>query len=293
MLFVPAHVLPWQPPGQSLPPSVVTIHDLGYHHFPEAHTRGQRAYLEWSTRYAVKHATRLIAVSHATAADLQHLYAACPTQIDVVYEASAPIPAVDSAMVAATLSELGISRPYALFVGTLQPRKNLVRVVDAYAKLVERSLDVTLDLVLAGNPGWLSEPIYAAIDAHNLRGRVHLPGAVSDAQLFALLRGAQQFVFASLFEGFGLPVLEAQLAGVPVMTANNSSLPEVAGEGALYVDPTDTDAIADAMLRLSTDEALRQRLIAAGNENVKRFSWSHAAQQTLDVLRKAAESGKK
>lgn len=293
VLFVPAHVLPWQRPGRRVPPSVVTIHDLGYHYFPEAHTRSQRAYLQWSTRYAVTHATRLIAVSQATANDLQRLYAAPSAQIDVVYEASSPIPPVDAASVATTLAELGISQPYALFVGTLQPRKNLVRLVDAYAKLLKRTSNVNLDLVLAGNPGWLRDPIYAAIDSHGLHERVHLPGAVSDAQLFALLRGAQQFAFPSLFEGFGLPVLEAQLAGVPVMTANNSSLPEVAGEGALYVDPTDTDAIADAMLRLSTDEALRARLIAAGNENVKRFSWSHAAEQTLDVLRKAAESGKK
>lgn len=293
VLFVPAHVLPWRPPGRTLPPSVVTIHDLGYHYFPEAHTRQQRAYLEWSTRYAVKHATRLIAVSQATAADLQRLYHADPAKIDVVHEACEPIPHMAQGEIAATFSELGISRPYALFVGTLQPRKNLVRLVDAYAKVIERDSTLPFDLVLAGARGWLSDSLFAAIDAHNLRARIHLPGAVSDTQLYALLRGAHLFVFPSLFEGFGLPILEAQSAGVPVMTANNSSLPEVAGEGALYVDPTDVDAIAAAMLRLSTDEALRAQLIAAGHENVKRFSWSHAAQQTLEVLRNAAESGKK
>jgi glycosyltransferase involved in cell wall biosynthesis len=132
--------------------------------------------------------------------------------------------------------------------------------------------------------------VLRAIDALDLPDRIHRLGYVAEDELPPLLYGARLFCFVSLYEGFGLPVLEAQAAGVPVMTANNSSLPEVAGDAAILVDPTDVDAIADAMLRLSSDEALRQRLIAAGHANVARFSWQKAARETLAVLLKAAQA---
>jgi glycosyltransferase involved in cell wall biosynthesis len=144
--------------------------------------------------------------------------------------------------------------------------------------------------VLAGADGWLSSEIHAAIERLQLSALVTLTGSVTETEHAALFSAAQFFVFPSLFEGFGLPVLEAQQAGVPVMTANNSSLPEIAGDAAILVDPLDVEAIAQAMLDLSQDEALRQRLIAAGHENVKRFSWSKAAAETLKVLREAAKS---
>jgi glycosyltransferase involved in cell wall biosynthesis len=181
-----------------------------------------------------------------------------------------------------------LPRPYALYVGTIQPRKNLVRLAQAYAGLV-KAYAVPWDLVIAGGKGWLSDEVVQAIEDLALPGRIHLPGYVPEAQLPALLNGARLFCFVSLYEGFGLPILEAQAAGVPVMTANNSSLPEVAGDAAILVDPTDVDAIADAMLRLSSDEALRQQLIAAGRANVARFSWEKAARETLAVLIKAAQ----
>ena len=144
------------------------------------------------------------------------------------------------------------------------------------------------DLVLAGAPGWLSDKLMADIEGMGLGDRLHLLGYVADDDLPALLQGARFFCYPSLFEGFGLPVLEAQSYGVPVMTSTNSSLPEVAGDAALLVDPTDVDAIAAAMLRLSQDEALRQQLIEAGYANVRRFSWEKAARETLAVLEKAA-----
>lgn len=297
VLFVPAHVLPWLPPGRHLPPSVVTVHDLGYHFWPQAHTRSQYWYLDWSTRHAVRHATRLLAVSNATAQDLQNIYHAPSERVRVVHEASTAIPARSAAQIADTLQRLGIAQPYALFVGTLQPRKNLERLIEACAR-VRATTGAGFSLVLAGAPGWLSAPIQEAAQRLNdstgsASGAVHLTGAVSDDDLHSLLRGAQFFCFPSLFEGFGLPILEAQSAGVPVMTANNSSLPEIAGDAALLVDPNDVDAIADAMLRLSRDEALRAQLIAAGHENVKRFSWAKAARETLAVLREAAAPGEK
>jgi len=289
-LFIPAHVLPFRRPGVRLPPTVVTVHDLGYHYFPQTHTRRQRLYLEWSTAYAVRHATRLIAVSAATADDLQRVYGAAPEKIVVVHEAATPMPAVDAYEVEATLRRHAIRQPFALFIGTLQPRKNLVRLLEAYALLRQRDR-AHFQLVLAGADGWLSGEIHAAIDRLGLQEIVRVTGSVTETESAALFGAAHFFVFPSLFEGFGLPVLEAQQAGVPVMTANNSSLPEVAGDAAILVDPLDTEAIAQAMLQLSQDEALRQRLIAAGHENVKRFSWSKAAAETLEVLRKAGGRG--
>ena len=149
--------------------------------------------------------------------------------------------------------------------------------------------DAGWDLVLAGGAGWLSAEVISQLDAIGLDERIHRLGYVADEDLETLLRHALFFCYVSLYEGFGLPVLEAQARGVPVMTANNSSLPEVAGSAALLVDPLDAGAIADAMLRLSSDETLRQALIAAGHANVARFSWDKAARETLDVLLAAAQ----
>ena len=287
LLFIPAHVLPLRLPAQ-FPPSVVTIHDLGYHYFPCAHTRFQRLYLPLSTRWSAWAATQLIAVSGSTAQDLQRLYHVPPGRIAVIHEAWTPgkQPLSTPAPVLAQLPP-----HYALYVGSLQPRKNLVRVLHAYGKLVSIAASIPA-LVIAGAAGWGGEDLHALATRLGLANRVHLLGYVAEEQLPALYCGAHFFCFPSLFEGFGLPVLEAQYYGVPVMTANNSSLPEIAGEGALLVDPTDVDAIADAMLRLSQDEALRQRLIAAGHENVKRFSWAKAASETLALFVRVAQQGK-
>ena len=285
VLFVPAHVIPFVWPSRRLPPSVVTIHDLGYLHFPRAHTWRQRQYLDWSTRWSARVAARVIAISRATADDLQAAYAIDRRKIDVIYEATVPPADMDAA---ASPLAAQLPKSYALFVGTIQPRKNLVRLAQAYAGLV-KSHAVPWDLVIAGGHGWLSDEVVEAIEDLALPDRIHLPGYVPEEQLPALLKGALLFCFVSLYEGFGLPILEAQAAGVPVMTANNSSLPEVAGDAAILVDPTDVDAIAEAMLRLSSDEALRQQLIEAGRANVARFSWQKAARETLAVLLKAAQ----
>ena len=286
VVFVPAHVIPFVLPPQRLPPTVVTIHDLGYRLFPAAHPRRQRWYLDVSTRWSAQVARRVIAISRTTAQDLQRFYGVDRRKIDVIYEATVP-PAPGGATLPRQLQ-----RPYALYVGTIQPRKNLVRLAQAYARLLAEH-DVAWDLVLAGGAGWLSDDVLSQIDALELNHRIHRLGFVDDDLLETLLHHALFFCYVSLYEGFGLPVLEAQARGVPVMTANNSSLPEVAGDAALLVDPLDAGAIADAMLRLSSDETLRRQLIAAGHANVARFSWDKAARETLDVLLAAALAGGK
>ncbi|MBX2998303.1 MAG: glycosyltransferase family 4 protein [Caldilineaceae bacterium] len=312
VLFVPAHVIPLLPPPL-LPPSVVTIHDLGYRHFPDAHTHSQRLYLDGSTRWSTLSAQRIIAVSHCTADDLMRFYGVDPAKISVVYEAAqeseefltqrrkdaetqrqdegrmhhTQSPITKWALCAIPDPRSPVPNPqYALYLGTIQPRKNLARLIEAYARLVKNHA-VEWDLVLAGKRGWLSEELYTAAQRQGIGDRVHFPGYIPAEDAPDLLRRAIFFAFPSLFEGFGLPVLEAQQKGVPVMCANNSALPEVAGDAAILVDPTDVDAIADAMLKLSQDETLRQELIAKGYENVKRFSWEKAARETLAVLEKA------
>lgn len=286
VLFVPSHVIPFVLPPSRLPPCVVTVHDLGYRAWPEMHTRSQRIYLEFSTRWSAAVARRVICVSQATADDLRQAYGTDAAKIDVVHEG------IDLRLAKKAKPDRKgpPERPYALYVGTIQPRKNLARLMQAYANLVTAN-SVDWDLVLAGKPGSYSDTLYQLADDLNLAHRIHLPGYVPDDVLPSLLSNARFFCFPSLHEGFGLPVLEAQAMGVPLVTANNSSLPEIAGDAALLVDPTDIDAIADAMLQLSQDEDLRQQLIVAGFENIKRFSWEKAAAETLAVLEQAAKDG--
>jgi glycosyltransferase involved in cell wall biosynthesis len=291
VLFVPSHVIPFVLPAWRLPPSVVTIHDLGYRHFPNAHSWRHRQYLEWGTQWSTLVAKSVIAVSQSTADDLRHIYATPAGKIVVIHEA---LPLAETATpnpLSEVKARYGISRSYMLYVGTIQPRKNVARLVQAFAEFAATG-QVDCDLVLAGGQGWLYEPIPTLALRLGVADRVHFLGYVPDADLPALYEGALCFCFPSLFEGFGLPVLEAQHYGIPVMAANNSSLPEVAGDGALLVDPTNVEALADAMLRLTLDEPFRQQLIAAGYENLKRFSWEKAARETLAVLLAAARQGK-
>lgn len=285
LLFVPSHVLPLVHPHRS----VVTVHDLGYHYYPQAHTLSQNLYLRWSTRYNARAATTVLADSEATRADLLHYYRIPEGKIIVVYpgrdETLAPV--ADLEALAAVRARYSLADPYLLYVGTLHPRKNLVRLVQAFAALLRsgpESIPSDLQLVLAGQKGWLYEEIFAQVRKLGLTGRVVLTGYVPDADLAALLSGALAFVFPSLYEGFGLPVLEAMACGTPVVCSGVSSLPEVAGDAALLVDPLDVEALAEALGRIATDDELRASLVGRGFGQVRRFSWRRCAEQTLQVL---------
>ncbi len=280
VLFVPAHVMPLFCPV----PTVVTVHDLGYLHYPEAHRPFDRRYLAWTTRRHARRAARVIADSQATRADLIRHYRAEPDRIVVVYpgrdESLARVD--DPATVAAVKARYGVDGDYLLYLGTLQPRKNLIRLVEAFARL--QSVADRLRLVLAGKKGWLYEGLFARVEALGLRDRVLFPGYVADDDKAALLSGATALVYPSLYEGFGLPVLEAMACGTPVLTSNVSSLPEVAGDAALLVDPLDTEAIAQGMARLIADAGLRRSLVEKGYTQIRKFSWTNAARQVLQVL---------
>jgi glycosyltransferase involved in cell wall biosynthesis len=280
VLFVPSHVLPL-----AHPPAVATIHDLGYRYFPEAHTRRARLYLEWGTRHNARASRLIIADSRATRDDLVKFYGVPEGLIRVAYPGVRPdlAPVRDPNLVKATLDRYGIPSPYALYVGTLQPRKNLARLIEAFARVPE-----PCNLVLAGKKGWLYSDILRRAESLGIGHRVIFTGYVPDEDLPALLSGARLFVFPSLYEGFGLPVLEAMACGVPVVCSDASSLPEAAGDAALLIPPNDTEALAVAMNRVLADEELRRTLIARGMERVRLFTWRRCAQEILKTLEEAA-----
>ena len=279
VFFTPAHVIPVTYRG----PSAATVHDLGYHYYPQAHTRRQVAYLRWSTRHNVRRSRRVFADSQATRDDIVRFYDADADKIEVVYPGADPnLTAVrDDEKLQAVREKYKITAPYLLYLGTLQPRKNLARLVEAFA-----AADLAHQLVLAGKRGWLARVIEEAVASlpSAVARRVHLPGFVEERDKAALISGADGLLYPSLYEGFGFPIVEAQLCGTPVLCADSSSLPEVAGAGALLVDATDTEALAVAIERLVTDEGLRSRLVDAGRVNAQRFTWERAAEQVLSAL---------
>jgi glycosyltransferase involved in cell wall biosynthesis len=284
VLFVPAHVVPLVHSR-----AVVTIHDLGYRAFPGAHPPLARRYLDWSTRWSAAAARRVIVPSEATARDLADTYGTAQNKIVVIPHGFHPrFRPLDPAEVEDGLARLGITRPYLLFVGTLQPRKNLSRVLRAFERLAGHGWPGRL--VLVGQRGWLSDPIFAAIarPGSPAHGRVHLTGYLDDADVPIVYNGAAGLVFPSLYEGFGLPALEGMACGTPVLTSNTSSLPEVVGDAALLVDPLDTDAIAAGMGRIAGDVALGEDLRRRGLARAGQFTWRRAAERTLAVLEDVA-----
>ncbi len=262
-------------------PCVLTIHDCVWRQRPDTMQLSRLIAERLLTPPSLQLATRIIAVSQATATDLVSLYPEVQPKIDVVQEASSLPPA-----------EPGSSDrpPYMLFVGTLEPRKNLQRCLEALAKL--QMVDIELPrLVVAGGRGWKMEPLERSVTALGLEQQVEYVGSADDAELSALYAGCDFLLCPSLYEGFGLPIVEALSFGKPVITSNVSSMPEVAGEAALLVDPNSVDEIANAMKRLITDRALYDTLASKAIPQAAKFSWDRAAQQTLEIIERAGSSG--
>ena len=287
ILFIPAHTLPViRRPHLK---TVVTIHDLGAEYLPGYHQFPQKHYLTKSTEYAVSHATHLIAVSEATKKDLITKMHCDAEKISIVYEGYRKeyFKPLDKKRVEKTLKKLKITQPFLLFVGTIQPRKNLVRLIQAFSKLA--SDYPSLSLCLVGKKGWLSDDVYA-LPAHlGLNDRVKLLGHVEEEDLVSLYNAAELFTFPSLFEGFGLPVVEAMACGLPVVTSSTSSLPEVGGDACVYVNPRSIDEIENAIRNVLSNEGLRRELILKGLKQAQNFSWEKAAKETLTVLERVYE----
>ncbi|HUS70198.1 MAG TPA: glycosyltransferase family 1 protein [Anaerolineae bacterium] len=283
VFFAPANVIPFVHP----PVCVTTVHDVAFHFFPECYSPLTRWYLELTTRFALRAATRVIAVSQATKEDLVRVYGADPARIAVIHSGStiteAELPTPDR--VASTLKRFGITPPYLLFLGRLETKKNVARIVQAFFKLKERGFPH--QLVLGGTPGVGFEEVARLINTSPYGIDIVLTGYVGEekADLYA---GAEAFVFPSLYEGFGFPVLEAATYGVPVVTSRTSSLAEVAGKAALLVDPLDVEEIAGAILRVIEDEQLRSELLRLGRDRLAEFDWDIAVSRVVEVLEAAA-----
>ncbi len=276
------HATNYALPRSRRTPLVLTVHDLALLRHPEFGTPALR-HLVGHVAATWREARRVIADSAATARDLRELLGVPAEVLRIVYPGvAAHFRPLDAATRAPVLARLGLDAPYVLHVGTLEPRKNLARLVRAYAHATDRRAAAPA-LVLAGGPGWGDGDPAAAITAAGCAARVHRLGGVADADLPALYGGALLLAYPSLSEGGGLPLLEAMACGTPVLTSDVASLPEVAGDAALLVDPHDEAALAAALTRLLDDTALRADLAARGPARAARFTWEACAAATAAV----------
>ncbi len=263
-------------------PRVTVIHDLVFEHRADTTGRLVRAYYLFFVPRFARASRQLVAVSEATKADLVATYGLDPKRIGVAHNAPAALfRPQDAARQRAVRAKFSGGQPYFLFVGALQPRKNLGNLLRAFDLFKEAGGAAAADarLLVVGRRAWLAGPIFAAYKQMRHAGAVEFTGRVADDDLAGLYAAARATVYVPYFEGFGLPVVEAQASGCPVLTSNVSSLPEAAGPGgALLVDPTDAPAIAAALARLWSDEGLRARLAAQGLANQARFSWARSAE---------------
>jgi glycosyltransferase involved in cell wall biosynthesis len=255
-------------------PLVATIHDVAFRHFPEAYPASGRRFHERATRIAVQEAALVLVPSAATAGDLVDLYGLEPARVAVTPLGVEPPPdPLDPAPARRLLERLGVRGPFLLAVGTLEPRKNLPRLLVAFAEAAAELHEH--HLVVVGPAGW-----GRALPSQAPPARVVLAGSVDEVSLHGLYAAADGLAHPSLYEGFGLPVLEAMAHGTPVLTSGRSSLPEVAGDAALLVDPADADAIAKGLVELVGDRELRARLAVAGPRRAAAFTWPATAAAT-------------
>ncbi len=274
-------VLPPTLPGTK---TLLTVHDLSFIRVPETASPGLRAYLEVVVPRSARRADHILADSEATRQDLIELYRLPSERVTVLLSGvdSRFQPVLDSVVLMTTRSRYNIGgRPYILSVGTVQPRKNYSRLVQALANLRQGGLDV--GLVIVGGRGWLEDTIYQTIQETGMEEFVRFTGFAEEDDLPALYSGAVCCALPSLYEGFGIPVLEAMACGTPVVTSNISSLPEVAGDAGLLVNPYDVEELTEALQRLIEDSELRNDLIQRGFAQAKRFTWAESARHLRDI----------
>jgi glycosyltransferase involved in cell wall biosynthesis len=268
-------------------PTVLTVHDLIFRLLPEQHKLLNRWYLNLSMPLYCRRATHIIAVSEQTRRDVVSAYGIPVEKITVIYEAADARFQVQSAEAeAGARARYHLPERYLLFVGTIEPRKNLTRLLTAFERLLTEEL--TDALVIVGKRGWLTGDFYAALERSPAKPAVLFPGFIPDEDLPAIYAGAQALVMPSLYEGFGLPVLEAMACATPVACSNNASLPEIAGDAALLFDPAEVDDISDTLRRILLDSDLQAHLGEAGLRRASQFSWERAAQETLALYQRLA-----
>lgn len=265
---------------------ITIIHDMTYKTFPETVEEVTRRNLDRNMDYVIKRADCILSVSEFSRQELIHYFPNAETKSEVISWG------VDTNLFHPHYSlhdenkikkKYQINSAYILYVGTLEPRKNIIRLIEAYAKLYRKEENLP-KLVISGKKGWMYEGIFEIVRRERLEEKVIFTGYIEDADMPVLMSGAEFFVFLSLYEGFGLPPLEAMACGTPVLVSNVASLPEVIGKAGILVDPYDTDEIANSMEKLVWDENKRMALKVVGLERVKTYSWEKAARKMEDIF---------
>lgn len=271
-------------------PSVITIHDLSQILYSQTHERRRVRRARQRLPLMARMATIVITPSEAVRREVQeHLHVPLHRIVAIAEAARSSFRPLDLESISSVLKRLRITKPFVLYVGTVEPRKNLLCLVRAFEQIVSRS-DVPLHLVIAGRKGWMVDDLFRHVKKSSASERISFTGYLSDHDLCALYSSCALFVYPSLYEGFGLPPLEAMACGAPVMASNIPSISEVVGNAALLVDPTDVQGLAGHMIRVLQDDQLRRQMSAKGIERAAEFSWGRAARVTRDVYDTALQA---
>ncbi len=268
---------------------VVTIHDLISYEHPEWFPKPSLAEKFWKKKLvpnSIQKASRIIAVSNSTKQQIISHFSIDEQKIDTIYEGLTIN--VEIQEESNILQKHKITEPYLLYIGTLEPRKNIVRMIEAFSKISAKN--PSLKFVIAGKKGWKYEQIFEIVRHHNLESRIIFPGYITEADKYTLHKHALAFIWTSLAEGFGLPILDAMRLGLPVLTSNCSSMREITGEAALKANPLAVDEIAEGMRKLVADENLRSELAEKGLKQAEKFSWEKSARQTINTYQKAFDA---
>ncbi len=266
-------------------PTIVSVMDLSYLHYPQTFKKNDLYQLTKWTEYSVKKAKKVITISNSSKNDIIKYYKVRPEKVKVVHLGLKNLSM--NAPSEKDLKEFGVNQKFILFVGTLQPRKNISRLIEAFSRL-PKEISSDHQLVIIGKKGWLYEDILSAPEKYNVKDKVVFLDYISDEDLPNFYRKAEVFVLPSLYEGFGLPVLEAMRYGCPVITSNVSSLPEAGGDAAQYFEPEDVDDIKKSIEKVLTDRSLREKMIERGREHYKKFTWEKAAKEVLSAIEEVA-----
>ena len=280
------HSMAFVTPLLSTCPAVITVYDLSFYHFPERFPALQRLYLSSQTRRSCQRARRIITISESSRQDVHHFLGVPLNRIDVVMPGVDPVyQPLPADEVAAFRHKQGLER-FILHVGTLQPRKNIPVLIEAMARLQEPDLK----LVLVGGKGWLYDDIFQQVQALGLANQIVFTGYVPDDDLPLWYNAAELLVFPSVYEGFGLPVVEAMACGTPVIAANSSSIPEAVGEAGLLFAPNDVETLVNQMTAVLTDINLQNKLRQQGLAHAQTFSWERAGRETAAVYKRALQN---
>ncbi len=276
--FSPAHYLPRFCPV----PQVVTIHDLAYLYYPEDFTKKDLWQLKNWTNFSINQAKKIIAVSKTTKKDIIKNYNIDEDKISVVYNGfEKEDPSLESKQKLTSL------KPFILFVGTIQPRKNIETLIDAFSKFIQTNKD--FKLVIVGKKGWLYKNIFEKVKIMKMQDKIIFTDHITEDELIWYYKNAFCLALPSLYEGFGIPILEAMSYDCPTVVSMTSSLPEIGGDASLYFDPTNSDDLLDKLQSLKKNKKIRQELVTKGRQRIKDFSWEKCAEQTLQVIIEAAK----